>query len=317
MHGLRDRRRARREDGRARSARLRAGRRRLVPDDGAGDRHRRAGARGDHDRAARQRTASRASAACRSRSAAADSARATAQRNPTTGELDGDLLPIDLAANAESLGATVWRANTIAAFREALTAAAGHTGVGVIVVPVDRESRVAGYESWWDVPVAEVSTSAEVADARAAYETRAAARSATSCDPRRQRALFVGRARIRGHRTTARPPRRCSTRWRRPATPAPSSATGGFCRPTPAALAADVGAARPRAASRAFVPVALARTDAIDEGVARAVRTARLLAAVRRRRSSGSGDPLLVCPTTTPACPTARRAPDAFATRTD
>jgi 3D-(3,5/4)-trihydroxycyclohexane-1,2-dione acylhydrolase (decyclizing) len=91
-------------------------------------------------------------------------------RDPKTGELDGDRLPIDLAGNAESLGARVWRANTIAAFRQALTAAAGHAGVGVIVVPVDRESRVAGYESWWDVPVAEVSTNAAVRDARAAYE---------------------------------------------------------------------------------------------------------------------------------------------------
>ena len=91
------------------------------------------------------------------------------ERNPKTGELDGAVLPIDLAANAASLGATVWRANTIAAFRETLTAAAGHHGVGVIVVPVDRESRVGGYESWWDVPVADVSTIPEVQDARAVY----------------------------------------------------------------------------------------------------------------------------------------------------
>jgi 3D-(3,5/4)-trihydroxycyclohexane-1,2-dione acylhydrolase (decyclizing) len=42
--------------------------------------------------------------------------------------------------------------------------------VGVIVVPVDRESRVGGYESWWDVPVAEVSASPDVQGARAAYE---------------------------------------------------------------------------------------------------------------------------------------------------
>jgi 3D-(3,5/4)-trihydroxycyclohexane-1,2-dione acylhydrolase (decyclizing) len=64
----------------------------------------------------------------------------------------------------------VWPANTIAAFREALTAAADHPGVAVIVVPVDRESRVGGCDSWWDVPVAEVSTSLEVRDARAAYD---------------------------------------------------------------------------------------------------------------------------------------------------
>ena len=93
------------------------------------------------------------------------------RRHPATGELDGAVLPIDLAANAASLGATVWRANTIAAFRDALAAASGHTGVAVIVVPVDRESRVGGYDSWWDVPVAEVSTTPEVRSARAAYDT--------------------------------------------------------------------------------------------------------------------------------------------------
>jgi 3D-(3,5/4)-trihydroxycyclohexane-1,2-dione acylhydrolase (decyclizing) len=91
-------------------------------------------------------------------------------RNPDTGELDGGVLPIDLAANAASLGATVWRADTIAGLRAALAGAAGHDGVGVIVVPVDRESRVGGYESWWDVPVAEVSATPDVQGARAAYE---------------------------------------------------------------------------------------------------------------------------------------------------
>jgi 3D-(3,5/4)-trihydroxycyclohexane-1,2-dione acylhydrolase (decyclizing) len=92
------------------------------------------------------------------------------ERGAKSGELDGGLLPVDLAANAESLGAKVWRAATIGAFRSALIAASSHDGVGVIVVPVDRESRVGGYESWWDVPVAEVSASAEVRDARAAYD---------------------------------------------------------------------------------------------------------------------------------------------------
>jgi 3D-(3,5/4)-trihydroxycyclohexane-1,2-dione acylhydrolase (decyclizing) len=92
------------------------------------------------------------------------------ERNPETGELDGDLLAINLAANAESLGAKVWHANSIAAFRTTLAAAAGHSGVGVIVVPVDRESRVGGYESWWDVPIAEVSIDPEVRKARAAYD---------------------------------------------------------------------------------------------------------------------------------------------------
>ena len=40
----------------------------------------------------------------------------------------------------------------------------------VIAVDVDREVRVPGYESWWDVPIAEVSTVEEVQAARKEYE---------------------------------------------------------------------------------------------------------------------------------------------------
>jgi inosose dehydratase len=50
----------------------------------------------------------------------------------------------------------------------------------------------------------------------------------------------------------------------------------GFLPTSPAALAADVER-RSLALVAAFVPVALAQADALDEGVARAVRTARLL----------------------------------------
>ena len=38
-----------------------------------------------------------------------------------------------------------------------------------IVIPVDRHQQVGGYESWWDVPVAEVSTIDAVRTARAEY----------------------------------------------------------------------------------------------------------------------------------------------------
>ena len=91
-------------------------------------------------------------------------------RNAATGELDGEVLPVDLAANAASLGAHVIRADTVEAFRDALAATAKDTRTSVIVVPVDREARVGGYDSWWDVPVAEVSTTREVQVARAAWE---------------------------------------------------------------------------------------------------------------------------------------------------
>ena len=91
-------------------------------------------------------------------------------RNAATGELDGDLLRVDFAANAASLGASVRKADTIAALRHALAESRRDDRTSVIVVPVDREARVGGYESWWDVPVAEVSATSAVQDARAAYE---------------------------------------------------------------------------------------------------------------------------------------------------
>jgi len=40
----------------------------------------------------------------------------------------------------------------------------------VIHAVVDPAVRVPGYESWWDVPIAEVSGEASVQQARAAYE---------------------------------------------------------------------------------------------------------------------------------------------------
>ena len=45
----------------------------------------------------------------------------------------------------------------------------------VVVVPVDRNARVSGYDSWWDVPVAETSTVEAVREARRGYD-RARAR---------------------------------------------------------------------------------------------------------------------------------------------
>lgn len=87
-----------------------------------------------------------------------------------TGGLDGAYLPVDLAANAASLGAHVIRAGTIEEVRAALVAAREVERTTVIVVEVDREQRVPQYESWWDVPVAEVAEVAEVQQARQEYE---------------------------------------------------------------------------------------------------------------------------------------------------
>ncbi|MGZ4419619.1 MAG: 3D-(3,5/4)-trihydroxycyclohexane-1,2-dione acylhydrolase (decyclizing), partial [Gaiellaceae bacterium] len=67
------------------------------------------------------------------------------------------LLPVDLAANAESLGAKVIRCRTIDELRSGLEAAKVEDATVVLAIEVDRYEGVPGYESWWDVPVAEVS----------------------------------------------------------------------------------------------------------------------------------------------------------------
>ena len=94
--------------------------------------------------------------------------------------LDGDedpppRLPLDLAANAASLGAEATRVGSIAELREALARARAATKTTVIVVEVDRYEGVPGYESWWDVPVAEISELPAVRQARAEYEAAKAA----------------------------------------------------------------------------------------------------------------------------------------------
>jgi 3D-(3,5/4)-trihydroxycyclohexane-1,2-dione acylhydrolase (decyclizing) len=81
-----------------------------------------------------------------------------------------DLLPLDLAANAESLGARVVRARTIGDLREGLAGARGADGPIVIHIEADRYQGVPSYESWWDVPVAEVSEEEAVRRARQAYD---------------------------------------------------------------------------------------------------------------------------------------------------
>ncbi len=93
------------------------------------------------------------------------------------GRLDGDVLPVDLAANARSLGATVLevhdRDGLAAAIREAK--AAPDTGPVVLHVTTDPLVHAPGSDSWWDVPVAEV---AELASTREAAERHARHREA-------------------------------------------------------------------------------------------------------------------------------------------
>lgn len=87
-----------------------------------------------------------------------------------TEESPGEVLPVDLARNAESLGAHVIRAKTVGELKGALAEAKEVERTVVIHIPADRYEGVPNYESWWDVPVAEVSGREPVRKARREYE---------------------------------------------------------------------------------------------------------------------------------------------------
>ncbi|CAN5141575.1 3D-(3,5/4)-trihydroxycyclohexane-1,2-dione acylhydrolase (decyclizing) [soil metagenome] len=86
------------------------------------------------------------------------------------GRLEGDPLPVDLGANAASLGAVVHRARTMDELRDALKRARDDERVTVIHVRTDAAADAPGSDAWWDVPVAEVARSERVRAARAGYE---------------------------------------------------------------------------------------------------------------------------------------------------
>jgi 3D-(3,5/4)-trihydroxycyclohexane-1,2-dione acylhydrolase (decyclizing) len=91
-------------------------------------------------------------------------------RNEETGYLEGKPLPVDLAMNAQSLGAKVFKAKDIASFNEALEQAKQEKQTTVIYIETVPERKMAGYgHAWWDVPIAEVSTSESVQKARENY----------------------------------------------------------------------------------------------------------------------------------------------------
>jgi len=83
------------------------------------------------------------------------------------GRLDGAKLPVDLAANAASLGAEVIRVVTAADFTDAVKVAKANDHTTVIHVETDPLIPAPDSESWWDVPVSETST---LQSTQAAYQ---------------------------------------------------------------------------------------------------------------------------------------------------
>ncbi len=100
---------------------------------------------------------------------------------PKDGVLTGDSageavqpLQIDYPANARSLGADVIECHSSDDYAAAIKAARASERTTVITIRNDRYESVPGYESWWDVEVAEVSEMPAVQAARTEWEARQA-----------------------------------------------------------------------------------------------------------------------------------------------
>jgi len=91
-------------------------------------------------------------------------------RDETSGQLSGAFLPVDLAKNAESLGAIVIKATDKTSLDEALAQSKLNERTTVIYIETNLYRTVKGYHAWWEVPVAEVSTSTSVQKAFETYK---------------------------------------------------------------------------------------------------------------------------------------------------
>lgn len=90
-------------------------------------------------------------------------------REESTGLLTGDILPVDFAQNARSLGAYVIETNSIDSLKNALAEAKLRQETTVITIETSLTKGVPGY-AWWEVAIAEVSEIETVREARAGYE---------------------------------------------------------------------------------------------------------------------------------------------------
>lgn len=89
-------------------------------------------------------------------------------RDPSSGLLTGENLPVSFSGNARSLGAHVIEAKDIASLKEALKEAKKQNRTTVITIETDLFKGVPGY-AWWEVPVAEVSNIDSVKEAYQEY----------------------------------------------------------------------------------------------------------------------------------------------------
>ncbi|WP_369374686.1 3D-(3,5/4)-trihydroxycyclohexane-1,2-dione acylhydrolase (decyclizing) [Promicromonospora sp. Populi] len=91
-------------------------------------------------------------------------------RNPESGLLDGEPVPLDLVRNAESFGVDVLVAKSVDDFRAAFRTAAASDRATLIHVETDLTGPNPPGSNWWDVPVSGVSTLSSTRAARAEYD---------------------------------------------------------------------------------------------------------------------------------------------------
>ncbi|MGW3424435.1 3D-(3,5/4)-trihydroxycyclohexane-1,2-dione acylhydrolase (decyclizing) [Streptomyces phaeochromogenes] len=105
---------------------------------------------------------------------------ATAYRHRSEdGTYTGRPLPVDLAANAASLGMRVLRAKTVRDLRAALAEARADDTPTCVYVETQTADTVSGAppaQAWWDVPVAETATRPSAVKARELYERHVSTR---------------------------------------------------------------------------------------------------------------------------------------------
>ncbi|MEU0194783.1 3D-(3,5/4)-trihydroxycyclohexane-1,2-dione acylhydrolase (decyclizing) [Streptomyces afghaniensis] len=92
------------------------------------------------------------------------------------GTFTGAPLPVDLAANAASLGMDVLRAKTVRELREALVTARASDRPTCVYVETDPAPTAPPAEAWWDVPVAETASREAAVEARERYDRQVAGR---------------------------------------------------------------------------------------------------------------------------------------------
>ena len=95
-------------------------------------------------------------------------------RNEDTGMLDGEKLPFDIPANIRSYGLEVQEVSDTAAFRDAYRRAEASSEATAIVVNTNLYGPNPPGNSWWDVPVSQVSRLESTQQASTAYEAEKA-----------------------------------------------------------------------------------------------------------------------------------------------